>query len=241
MAALVVTMINLSAWQFRRLSQRKAFNHAVELRLAEPAVPLEGLLTTSVDPKSIQWRDVIVTGTYEPKYQVLIRDRSLNSVAGFNVVTPLDVGHGQFVVVERGWISSEVATPPAPPTGTVTIEGRLQTGQLRRHSWEKADPKTGVLSVLSRVDIGRIDQQTPGTAARMFVDVAASEPRDPSVQPIPLPVFDDGPHLSYAVQWIMFSLAAIVGWVLAVRKSANDRRRDAAKAAKAASGSVATS
>ena len=39
-----------------------------------------------------------------------------------------------------------------------------------------------------------------------------------------LPELTEGPHLSYAVQWFIFSAAVAVGWVLAVRKSVNARR-----------------
>ncbi len=48
---------------------------------------------------------------------------------------------------------------------------------------------------------------------------------------VPLPQLDDGPHLGYAVQWIIFSICAIVGWFLLVRKSAKAREQRAAAAA----------
>ena len=33
------------------------------------------------------------------------------------------------------------------------------------------------------------------------------------------PTLDEGPHLSYTIQWFIFSICVIVGWVLAVRRS----------------------
>jgi len=38
--------------------------------------------------------------------------------------------------------------------------------------------------------------------------------------PVLAPELTSGSHLSYAVQWFIFSLCAVVGWVFAVRKSA---------------------
>ena len=69
--------------------------------------------------------------------------------------------------------------------------------------------------------------QLPGPPVPMFVELTASRPAEPT--PFPAPVdaarADDGPHLSYAVQWFIFSAAVAVGWVLAVRKSLRTRRR----------------
>jgi cytochrome oxidase assembly protein ShyY1 len=41
-------------------------------------------------------------------------------------------------------------------------------------------------------------------------------------------VLTDGPHLSYAVQWFIFALCAVVGWVLAVRRSIATHRKQLA-------------
>jgi hypothetical protein len=42
-------------------------------------------------------------------------------------------------------------------------------------------------------------------------------------------VLDEGPHLSYAVQWFIFSIIAIVGYPMILRRTA---RNEAAAAAK---------
>ena len=61
----------------------------------------------------------------------------------------------------------------------------------------------------------------------MWVElVVSSDPAEtgPFPQPVTLPELTDGPHLSYAAEWFIFAAAVGVGWVLAVRKSINDRR-----------------
>jgi cytochrome oxidase assembly protein ShyY1 len=47
-----------------------------------------------------------------------------------------------------------------------------------------------------------------------------SEDPAPAESPLPAfkPVQDEGPHLSYALQWIVFGLMAFVGLVWAVRR-----------------------
>lgn len=236
MAALVVVMVNLALWQLRRLDERQQFNRIVSERLELAPVAYDPTLLPGSDPtaallEDLEWRQISVTGSYDPTAQVLIRDRSLDGAAGFNVVTPLRLADGRFLAVQRGWVDATATAAPAPPAGTVELAGRLRLGQRKKHSWEKADPAEGVLDRLNRVDIARLDQQVDGDAVPMYLEVAASAPADPAVVLIPVPERSDGPHLSYAVQWFLFSAAAVIGWVLVVRKAASDRRKKASRTA----------
>jgi len=232
MALLVVVMVNLAFWQLRRLDERRDRNHTMTVRSEEQVKSLDEVLAEHPDPADAQWRPAQAVGVYEPEGQVLIRDRSLDGVAGFNVVTPLRLDDGRFLTVERGFIPAiQEDTPPAPPAGRVLVDGRLRASQVKRHSWEKADPKDGVLTKLNRVDVERFDQQVDGDAVPMFIELTASDPPDPGVEPIPLPPRDDGPHLSYAGQWLLFSALTVVAWVLVVRNAAAKRRKSAAAAA----------
>ncbi|MFW6079920.1 MAG: hypothetical protein ACODAE_09875, partial [Gemmatimonadota bacterium] len=53
---------------------------------------------------------------------------------------------------------------------------------------------------------------------------AGADGRGPA--PLPPPSLDDGPHLSYAIQWFSFGAIALVGWtVLALRRGEAGRRR----------------
>ncbi len=223
--ALVITMINLGLWQLRRLHERQSFNSEVRAHLAQAPQPLDALLEKGSDPSSLEWRQVSVNGTYEADSQLLIRDRSLNSIPGFNVVTPLRLADGTFLVVVRGWVPGDVTATPAAPSGAVSLTGRLRVSQVRRHSWEKADPNDGVLDKMNRVDIARIDQQVDGAARAMYLEAATSDPSDESVTAIPEPVLSEGSHLSYTVQWFIFTLAALAGWVIAVQRHVAGQRK----------------
>jgi cytochrome oxidase assembly protein ShyY1 len=37
---------------------------------------------------------------------------------------------------------------------------------------------------------------------------------------VPLPQIDEGQNISYAVQWILFALVAMVGWFVFLRREA---------------------
>ena len=55
----------------------------------------------------------------------------------------------------------------------------------------------------------------------MYVELTGSDPTESGDFPEPIaePSLDEGPHLSYAVQWFLFSVLVAIGWVLAVRRS----------------------
>jgi cytochrome oxidase assembly protein ShyY1 len=236
---LIVVMINLALWQLRRLHERQSFNEQVRTRTAAPAQPYDTVIPpgTTVDgARPQEWKTVTATGTFDTGAQVLIRNRSLDGAPGFHVVTALRRPDGTAVLVLRGWVplatsNSTIPEAPPPPAGTVTVTGRVRPTQ-NPGALAARDPATGVLSTLARVDIPRIQQQTPYPVEPAYVEMTSSTPASATALPalVPLPTLDDGPHLSYAVQWCIFSACAVIGWVLVVRKSAKARDQAAAKA-----------
>ncbi|HKA05565.1 MAG TPA: SURF1 family protein [Acidimicrobiales bacterium] len=239
---LIIVMINLALWQLRRLDERRAFNDSVRTRSAAAAQPYDTVVApgTTIDgARPQEWKTVTATGTFDTGAQVLIRNRSLDGAPGYHVVTPLKRPDGTAILVLRGWVpltTSSSTTPevPPPPAGIVTVTGRVRPTQ-NPGALAHRDPATGVLTSLARVDIPRMQEQTPYPLAPTYVEMTASNPASPTALPtlVPLPELDDGPHLGYAVQWCIFSACAVIGWVLVVRKSAKAREQAAAKAAQA--------
>jgi cytochrome oxidase assembly protein ShyY1 len=128
--------------------------------------------------------------------------------------------------------NSETPDVPPPLTGTVTVDGRVRPTQ-NPGALAARDPAAGVLTSLARIDIPRIQQQTPYPLAPAYVEMSSSSPAPTTALPtvVPLPELDDGPHLGYAVQWIIFSICAVLGWFLLARKSARAHEQRAAAAA----------
>ena len=60
----IALMIWLALWQLDRLDQRRAFNDLVTEQIAEPPAPFDEVLADAGDdPESIEWGQVIVSGT----------------------------------------------------------------------------------------------------------------------------------------------------------------------------------
>lgn len=233
----IALMIWLSFWQLDRLDERRAFNDLVAEQIDIPPVPLGDLLAEAGDdPTAIEWRQVLVAGTYLPD-QILWFNRSQGGLAGDNVLTAMitdtdtgtdnDAGTGRTVVVNRGFVTLGTDIPAAPD-GEHEILGRVRLPQERQRG-ELTDANVGSerITEVRRINLDELSTQLPGDVAPVYVDlidaIPALSPNDPT--PVPPPTLDEGPHLSYAVQWLIFALCVLIGWTLAVRRSIRSRRR----------------
>lgn len=216
--ASIVLMIWLGFWQLDRLDERREFNEIVAERIDQPPVPFAELLPTALaDPDAVEWRQVTVSGTYLPE-QIVWFNRSQDGLAGDNVLTAL-VDDADTVIVNRGFVLLGVDTPAAP-TGDVEVLGRIRV-PAERELGGLTDSADGPVTEVRRVDLALLGGQLPGALAPVYLDLIGSVPNvtgaDPT--PVPPPMLNDGPHLSYAVQWFIFAAAVFAGWVLAVRRS----------------------
>ncbi len=217
-AVLVVTMINLAFWQLRRLDERRQFNSEVRANANQPIASFDELEPKLANPSALEWRRVRVTGTYLPSHQFLVVNRSQNGDTGRNVVDALQLPGGTLLLVNRGFVSN-TADAPSVPSGSVEIVGRLRVSE-RRSTGQTADQGADALTEIRRIDIGVLSKQFDATVLPMYVERLESSPADAaSLQPIVAPTLDEGPHLSYTIQWFIFTACVIVGWVLAVRRS----------------------
>ena len=233
----VIAMVNLGAWQLRRLDERQAFNAIVEARFDLTPVPLDDLLDPGVIATvdgideaaatavaAAEWRAVTVTGSYRPEDMLRVVNRSQNGRARDNLVVPLELADGRTIYVTRGFVPLGLDDPALPAGDPITVTGRIRP-TAERSAVGARDPSTGVLTEVQRLDLVRLAAQIDGPLIAASLDLIESDP--PEVADLPeaviRPDLSEGSHLSYAVQWFIFAAAAAVGWVLAVRVSARRR------------------
>lgn len=223
-ALTVAGMVWLAFWQIRRLHQHDAFVDEVRRRTAQEIVPLDSLTPKgSTLPAATEWRRVNATGTWIPEPTFEVVNVSQNGRSGHDAVAGLQLADGSVLVVNRGFVAGDAALPPLP-SGPVTVTGRLRASQTAG-ALQGADNGAQRLTQIRRVDLKALAPQF-GTRAMqpLFLDQLSSTPSEPSLEPVVFPDLNGGPpHLSYAVQWFIFSLSVIAGWVLAVRKSLSAR------------------
>jgi cytochrome oxidase assembly protein ShyY1 len=229
---LIAGMIGLLLWQVGRLHEKQDFKALVEARQAAPPVPVQELLPggRSVDVDGVLYRDVTATGTYDDAATVVVENRTYtDDTPGGWVLTPLDLGGGRTLLVNRGFVAldrdGKVSAPPAP-AGPVRLEGLLLPSQ-HRGSFGAKDPSEGRLEVVKRVDLDRIADQVDGELLPAYLQVTETDPPEPpvpddvpAVRRLAPPEISEGPHFSYAVQWGIFSTIAGVGYLVLLRKVA---------------------
>ncbi len=228
-AALILTMVALGFWQLDRLDQRRDRNAVVTDRLDEPMVPITELVSPSDSYElgdAIRFRLASARGEYRSADEVLVSNRTLNQTPGHWVLTPLMLDDGTAVVVNRGWVPREPGPDEprpasAPPAGTVDVNGLVRETQTAR-GLQSPDPSGTTLTALSRPDLARLQEQLSYRILPVYLQLETQEPPVGDL-PIPLsrPELDEGPHLSYAVQWFVFATIGLVGYPLVLRRIAH--------------------
>jgi cytochrome oxidase assembly protein ShyY1 len=127
------------------------------------------------------------------------------------------------LLVNRGFVLG-TADAPAVPGGRVEVVGRLRQSEVRSIG-QPTDASGVVLTEIRRIDIPQLTPQLGHPVQPMYLDLLNSDPPEgKSIAPVAMPELDDGPHLSYTIQWFIFSACAVAGWVLVVRRSAHPDR-----------------
>lgn len=225
---IAVVMVSLGLWQLRRLDERRDANAAVEARAQ---APVRTELPADVDPGSAERHRYRLDGRFDADRQVLVRGRLRNGLPGYEVLTPLLLDDDRAVIVNRGWIPQQLGdTWPAPdvepPAGEVTVAGLARASERSELRLSRGSGGVPVVSSIRLAEIEALD--VPYGLAPVWL--IATEGASAGELPATLPPADlsDGPHLSYAIQWFLFTTIGLIGWGALIRQAASRERRAAA-------------
>ena len=246
---LTIIFFFLGRWQLHRHEAKEARNHLVKENYNATPVPLAQLIPAAGQtpagelPKTLEWRQVTVTGRYDSGAQILLRNRPNstqaaaagtigtggNSQNGYEVVVPLRTTDGAVLFVDRGWIpagSKDALHPdsvPAAPSGQVTVVARLRPSEDATH---RAAPAGQAI----RLNIPALTRQTGvGADGRVVGAFGALVSENPAATDTPIPTdppdsADIGVNFSYFVQWEAFAVIAYGLFGVAMVREV--RRRD---------------
>jgi surfeit locus 1 family protein len=213
-----VVCVRLGFWQRSRLHQRRARNAAALAARALPPVVLGA--GSSGEPggagaadSSRAGRRVVATGTYDRSHEVVLRNEVYEGIPGVRVVTPLRLATGDSaLLVIRGWV-------PAPDAISARLDSLDEPGEVTVRGLAEpiASGKDGGQPVARngattwrRLDLAALRRRFPypilPIAVLQLPDSALPRyPRRLSAAPL-----DDGPHLSYMLQWFAFAATALI-------------------------------
>lgn len=224
-AAVVVValFVALGVWQIQRAQDK----HALEQRLArDQGEEMTRLPEGPAALRQAAYARVRLEGRLQGERQFLLDNRIREGQPGFDVLTPLVLGDGRTVLVDRGWVAMG---PQRRPKRSIALEGERRV-EVEGRLWHP-DPGIGLGAVQARRDdwprlITRIEYPVLEQAlARDLVPVVirADGGGEWLFTPRGLePTFGPQRHYGYAFQWFALALTVIViATVLLIRR---DRR-----------------
>ena len=229
---LVVSCVRLGFWQLQRHRDRSAANALVTQNYEQPPAPVADLLDVGRPAdRSSTWRAVRATGTYDPAGTTLVRNRTREGKTGVEVVVPLVTVDGPVVLVNRGYLprtgaATDAVDLPPPPSGEVTVVGHIAPPQGDGSTRLTRGRQLSVPRLDVAVIAAAVGRPTYGSAVHLAQERPAATTAPAPPEP---PGTDFGPNLAYAVQWWMFGVLAIVGWVVFLRRDLRDERRELAQ------------
>lgn len=200
------------SWQLNRRAEALAEIARIDANYDAVPVPVAEVLP---DPSGFdidqRWQVVALSGRYLVDEEVVVRNRPFGGSSGFEVITPFRLDDGTVFMVDRGWIAQASDGRPgeiaAPMTGRVEITARLKAGEDRIAGRTSSGVEFATIDLPELAD--RVGEPSYTGAYGVLVQ-SGSDAAEPPLA-APRPVRDEGPHLSYALQWFVFAIMAFIG------------------------------
>lgn len=200
--------VRLGLWQLHRREERRARNALVSARLTSAPIDVTALPRDTVDSR---YRRVRVAGSLDYEHEVAWTARTHEGAPGVDLITPVRIaGHDTAVLVNRGWVY-------APDGATVDFAKWREPDSIFTGYVEELAPGANGESVRHPRAVTRLSAATVAHAfpypVMPFYVVAVGDAPPAADKParLDIPALDDGPHLSYAIQWFSFAVIALVG------------------------------
>lgn len=206
----LATLIALGIWQLDRRAWKMEILDRVSTRMAAEPLPLPAVIP---DPEALEYRHVIVRGTYLHDREMFLSGRYYRGQLGLQVITPLVRANGAgIVLVNRGWIPAGKKDPATRPESLVQGE-RTVTGLIRLPVEPGLfvpdnDPATGFWmtpDVPAMADAAGLADVEP---LILYADRGANPQALPVGSVLRVDFRND--HLQYALTWFSLALVLIV-------------------------------
>ncbi|QIM16496.1 SURF1 family protein [Leucobacter insecticola] len=221
-----IACVWLGNWQFERRAEARAEIARLDTNYGAPPVELAQELPTldAFNEDQQKWRTAVARGEYVG-VPYLARNRPGPKGVGSDLIQAFRTDDGRVLFIDRGWVpidgvegDSGAFGPselPQAPSGQTVVEVRLRAGE------PQIPGRSSSGSTVASIDLPELSKltQTEGEAytAAYGMLVTESPAGEAGVLP-PKPERDEGPHLSYALQWYVFILIAAIGVAFAARQ-----------------------
>jgi surfeit locus 1 family protein len=219
----VALTARLGWWQLDRAAQKAAVQSAIDARSEAPPVGAADLARDDAEAERQRWRRVHLGGEWVAAATIFLDNRALDGQPGFVVVTPLRLGGGDAILVQRGWVPRDPRDRSrlprlAQPPGRVKVDGVLAPSPSRLYDF--AGAASG--PIRQNLDLAGFARET-GLALRPLTIQQSGPSEGPLVRRWPRPAVDIHKHYGYAFQW--FALAVLIAGLYVWFQLVRPRRR----------------
>lgn len=214
----------LANWQFDRRDQAVSKIQRMVANYDKAAISFDSISELALAEVTLfEWTPVELSGNYLTDQELLVRNRPIAGQPGFIQLVPFQLKSGEVVIVERGWIpaNSELApaTKKTPANKSKVLVARVRLSELTPNRNSPDGFATSIHLESLEVTLGvTLEQQ-------FYLRLISESPGETSSpQPLSKPALDEGNHLSYAVQWILFALMGFFALFWAIRQEQEYRR-----------------
>jgi surfeit locus 1 family protein len=201
----------LGLWQLDRAAQKVALQQAIDSRGQLSPLDVQALASTATAAEAQHYRQVHLAGAWVGAHTVWLDNRQMEGAPGLFVVTPLLLGDGTALLVQRGWQPRDphdrahIVVPPTP-AGTVRLLGRIAPPPARLYDFSAGEGGR----IRQNLDIDAFARET-GLKLRpltILQDDSAAFSGDGLRRQWAKPAVDVDRHYGYAFQW--FALSALI-------------------------------
>lgn len=222
--AFAASCVVLANWQLDRREQAVSKIERMVENYEKPSISFQDIQDLELNEvTSYEWTPVELSGRYLVDQELLVRNRPIAGQPGFLQLVPFELASGQVVIVERGWIPADSNLAPAlvmtPSDEQKTVVARVRLSELTPNRDSPTGFATSIhLESLASLTSLELEQQ-------FYLRLISENPGEAQTpQPLGKPILDEGNHLSYAVQWVMFALMGFFALFWAIRQEREYRR-----------------
>lgn len=215
------TTLALGTWQVQRLIWKE--NLIASIEQSQTGEPVTALPSDADALKALEFHYVNLDGAWLPSHEFTIAVRYFQGHIGYHVVTPFQLSDGRVVMVNRGWVPSDLKEPSTRPetavAGESSVQGMLRYGADRNYFTPISQPEKNMWFARD-VDVMAKTAGFENAVPEVSIDLVGEQ--DPRNLPVPFSgsIHLRNDHLSYIITWYGIALGILVIFHLYHRKKA---------------------
>lgn len=208
-------LMSLGFWQLDRASEKEAILLSWNASLAQSARTITRLSELSDAP----YQGIQLSARIDPSTVWLLEGRVHQGRPGYEVLRPAQMGSGEWLLVNFGWVPAELDRSKLPVlpkvvVGQQSLSGRLQSpsdsalideGQNNFQSWPHRILEVDTALMSAQFGQRLFDQVLVIDEAHPLANVVLTKP-------VNMP---PSKHRAYAIQWFSMACALCILWLFA--------------------------